>query len=117
MKRQLIIVLISTNLVNSAFADVQINRPGLIPPGLLICDELICKILPDDRDTPAQIISYDPQVGVTVIIKKKRYIVPGNDVMVNNSAQVLSKNCKIPLGDYIKNKRNCDAASDINNDK
>lgn len=37
--------------------------------------------------------------------------------MVNNSAQVLSKNCKIPLGDYIKNKRNCDATSDINNDK
>ena len=67
---QFIIFLISTNLVNSAFADVQINRPGLIPPGLLICDELICKILPDDRDTPAQIISYDPQVGVTIIIKK-----------------------------------------------
>lgn len=87
------------------------------PTGLLICDELICKILPDDRDTPAQIISYDPQVGVTIIIKKKRYVVPGNDVMVNNSVQVLSKNCKIPLGDYINNKRNCDATSDINNDK
>ena len=117
MKNSSIATLFLINLVSSASADTQVNRPGLIPPGLLICDELICKILPDDRDTPAQIVSYDPQVGVTVIINKKRYIVPGNDVMVNNSAQILSKNCKIPLGDYIKNKRNCASPTDINNDK
>lgn len=117
MKKYSIVVIILINMTNVAYSDTQINRPGLIPPGLLICDELICKILPDDRGTPAQIISYDPQVGVTVIVNKKRYIVPGNDVMVNNSAQVLSKNCKIPLGDYIKNKRGCDTPADMNIDK
>ena len=92
---------------SASFAQVQINRPGFIPKGLLICDELTCKLLPDDRETPAQILSYDPQVGVSVLINKKRYVVPGNDVMVNNAAKVICKKCNIPLGDYIRNKRDC----------
>ena len=86
---------------SASFAQVQINRPGFVPKGLLICDELTCKLLPDDRETPAQILSYDPQVGVSILINKKRYVVPGNDVMV------IGKKCNIPLGDYIRNKRDC----------
>jgi hypothetical protein len=79
----------------TAFGDTLINLLGSVFGGVEICDAKSCKNTPDDRETPAKIVSFNEKKGTTVIVEGKNFIVPGNQVSVS------SKRCSGTLKSFL----------------
>ena len=89
-------------LAFEAHAQEKINKPGFIPAGVMVCDELDCKFLSDSHETAAKIVSYEPAVGVHVLLNGKSYVVPGEEVFIQNNG------CRLRLHAYVTKNFACE---------
>jgi len=96
------LALVMALLAFDALAQEKIDKPGFIPAGVMVCDELDCKFLSDSHETAAKIISYEPAVGVHVILNGKSYIVPGEEVFIQNNG------CRLRLHAYVTKNFACE---------
>jgi hypothetical protein len=85
-----------------AHAQEKINKPGFIPAGVMVCDELDCKFLSESHETAAKIVSYEPAVGVHVVLNGKSYVVPGEEVFIQNNG------CRLHLHAYVTKNFTCE---------
>ena len=90
-------------LAFEAYAQEKINKPGFIPAGVMVCDELDCKFLSESHETAAKIVSYEPAVGVHVLLNGKSYVVPGEEVFIQNNG------CRLRLHAYVTKNFACEA--------
>jgi len=104
-----LLILLAWLLAGEAFAQEKIDKPGFIPAGVMVCDELDCKFLSDLHETAAKIMSYEPAVGVHVILNGKSYVVPGEDVFIQ------TKECKLRLHSYLTKNFVCEQAASTEN--
>ena len=89
-------------LAFGAHAQEKINKPGFIPAGVMVCDELDCKFLSESHETAAKIVSYEPAVGVHVLLNGKSYVVPGEEVFIQNNG------CRLRLHAYVTKNFACE---------
>lgn len=89
-------------LAFEAYAQEKINKPGFIPAGVMVCDELDCKFLSESHETAAKIVSYEPAVGVHVLLNGKSYVVPGEEVFIQNNG------CRLRLHAYVTKNFACE---------
>ena len=89
-------------LAFAALAQEKIDKPGFIPAGVMVCDELDCKFLSETHETAAKIISYEPAVGVHVVLNGKSYVVPGEEVFIQNNG------CRLRLHAYVMKNFTCE---------
>lgn len=89
-------------LAFDAHAQEKINKPGFIPAGVMVCDELDCKFLSESHETAAKIVSYEPAVGVHVLLNGKSYVVPGEEVFIQNNG------CRLRLHAYVTKNFACE---------
>ena len=89
-------------LAFEAHAQEKINKPGFIPAGVMVCDELDCKFLSESHETAAKIVSYEPAVGVHVLLNGKSYVVPGEEVFIQNNG------CRLRLHAYVTKNFTCE---------
>ena len=89
-------------LAFEAYAQEKINKPGFIPAGVMVCDELDCKFLSEYHETAAKIVSYEPAVGVHVLLNGKSYVVPGEEVFIQNNG------CRLRLHAYVTKNFACE---------
>lgn len=89
-------------LAFEAHAQEKINKPGFIPAGVMVCDDLDCKFLSESHETAAKIVSYEPAVGVHVLLNGKSYVVPGEEVFIQNNG------CRLRLHAYVTKNFTCE---------
>lgn len=89
-------------LAFEAHAQEKINKPGFIPAGVMVCDDLDCKFLSESHETAAKIVSYEPAVGVHVLLNGKSYVVPGEEVFIQNNG------CRLRLHAYVTKNFACE---------
>ena len=89
-------------LAFEAYAQEKINKPGFIPAGVMVCDDLDCKFLSESHETAAKIVSYEPAVGVHVLLNGKSYVVPGEEVFIQNNG------CRLRLHAYVTKNFACE---------
>ena len=89
-------------LAFEAYAQEKINKPGFIPAGVMVCDDLDCKFLSEYHETAAKIVSYEPAVGVHVLLNGKSYVVPGEEVFIQNNG------CRLRLLAYVTKNFACE---------
>ncbi len=89
-------------LAFEAHAQEKINKPGFIPAGVMVCDDLDCKFLSEYHETAAKIVSYEPAVGVHVVLNGKSYVVPGEEVFIQNNG------CRLRLHAYVTKNFTCE---------
>lgn len=89
-------------LAFEAYAQEKINKPGFIPAGVMVCDDLDCKFLSKSHETAAKIVSYEPAVGVHVLLNGKSYVVPGEEVFIQNNG------CRLRLHAYVTKNFACE---------
>ena len=98
-----LLILVTIFFAFDAFAQEKIGKPGFIPAGVMVCDELDCRFLSESYETAAKIMSYEPSVGVHVVFNGKSYVVPGEEVFIQNNG------CKLPLKAFLAKNFACEA--------
>jgi hypothetical protein len=96
------LVFVMALIAFEAHAQEKINKPGFIPAGVMVCDELDCKFLSESHETAAKIVSYEPAVGVHVVLNGKSYVVPGEEVFIQNNG------CRLRLHAYVTKNFTCE---------
>jgi hypothetical protein len=96
------LVFVMALIAFEAHAQEKINKPGFIPAGVMVCDELDCKFLSESHETAAKIVSYEPAVGVHVLLNGKSYVVPGEEVFIQNNG------CRLRLHAYVTKNFTCE---------
>jgi len=96
------LVFLMALLAFEAHAQEKINKPGFIPAGVMVCDDLDCKFLSESHETAAKIVSYEPAVGVHVLLNGKSYVVPGEEVFIQNNG------CRLRLHAYVTKNFACE---------
>lgn len=96
------LVFVMALLAFEVLAQEKIDKLGYIPAGVMVCDELDCRFLSESHETAAKIISYEPAVGVHVVINGKSYVIPGEEVFIQNNG------CRVRLHAYVMKNFACE---------